>query len=392
MNKRNARLQYLLNLYMTGSISDKEKVELWGYLSNPIYELQIKHLLSEAFEDEVEKVELDEREQYELLQSIYNHDRIKSKKSSIRQLWPKIIAAAVITLVLFGVVLFYFPSNDRKFFPLAVNKNDANPGTAGATLTLANGKRIKLSTMENGQLAEEGGVKIKKTAKGEIIYEILDAAGNHQALHTLSTTNGETFQLTLPEGSKVWLNSASSLTYTTSIKKSGKRMVQLVGEAYFEIARDKSHPFIVKTASQEVEVLGTHFNINSYKDEPFTATTLLEGSVKVSSKVGNQILKPGEQSIINDRALRVHPVNVENTIDWKNGDFVLNNQNFKTALRKIGRWYDVEVIYDSSIPDDIESGGWISRKAKLSEVLKSIESTGQVRFRIENKKIYVSNH
>jgi ferric-dicitrate binding protein FerR (iron transport regulator) len=392
MNEKNARLQHLLNQYLAHSLSEVEKTELWGYINDPVYELQVKDVLSEAFEENTERNELTQTKQHELLRSIYKRDTTERKNSGTRQLWPHIAAAAAIGLILFSVAVFYFP--DRKSNPklTATYTSDVGPGKAGATLTLANGKKIKLSGTENGQLAEEAGVKIKKTADGQVIYEITAAGKGQHAFHTLSTANGETYQLSLPDGSKVWLNSASSLTYTTSLKESKKRMVRLTGEAYFEIARDKSHPFIVKTDRQEVEVLGTHFNVNSYSDEPFTATTLLEGSVKVSSDVGSQVLEPGEQSAIDGLTINVHSVNTEKVIDWKNGDFVLNNENFKTALRKIARWYDVEIIYDSSIPDDIESGGWISRKAKLSAVLKSIESTGQVRFRIEGKKIYVSTH
>jgi transmembrane sensor len=207
----------------------------------------------------------------------------------------------------------------------------------------------------------------------------------------LSTAKGETYQLRLADGSKVWLNAASSLTYTASLNGNGERRVKLDGEAYFEVAKDKNHPFIVETAKQQVQVLGTHFNINSYADEPMVTTTLLEGSVKVSHLTSHvsQLLKPGQQALNKNDHITVINANMEQVMDWKQGDFYLNHVDFKTAMRKIARWYNVDVVYDASVSDATESGGWISRNNKLSEVLQSIEAAGQVHFKVEGRKITV---
>lgn len=300
------------------------------------------------------------------------------------------VAAAVATVV-FGAGLFYY-SQERKSEPaqkVAVT-NDVPAGKVGATLTLANGKKIKLSDAVNGTLAEESGVLVTKSANGQLEYKIKGSDAGPNKLNTLSTANGETYKVRLPDGSLIYLNAASSLTYATSLKDHGRRVVRLTGEGYFEVSQDKTHPFVVETENQEVEVLGTHFNVNAYTDERAITTTLLEGSVKVSAGKKQQVIKPGEQVLNTKGHIQVAEVNVENIVDWKDGDFFLNRVNFKIAMRKIARWYNVEFVYDASVPDELESGGWISRKNNLSAVLKSIESSGQVHFKMEGNKVYVS--
>lgn len=313
------------------------------------------------------------------------------------RLWPRVAVAAAIALVLFAAGLFYFGG----WKPAASNKYqlaaDVNPGTTGATLVLNNGKRIRLNAANNGELAREAGVIITKRADGQILYET-KAAGNQKSIsrNTLHTNKGETFMVVLPDRSKVWLNSGSSLTYNTVIRDTNTRAVYLEGEAYFEIAKlngknGKRLPFLVITPKQEVEVLGTHFNINAYSDEPVISTALLEGSVKVSNGSGSKAvtLRPGELAINNGKNLEVTKTDLESIMDWQHGDFNLDKVDFKVSMRKIARWYNVEVIYDPSVPNGIETGGWISRKNKLSAVLKAIALSKQVKFRIQGRKVYV---
>ncbi|WP_316812189.1 FecR family protein [Pedobacter heparinus] len=306
------------------------------------------------------------------------------------KLWLRIaVAAAAIAALTLSVWLY--TSDHRESISGSPYANDIAPGKIGATLILDNGKKIRLNNAANGELAKEAGVEITKSADGQLIYEIKSSNAENNKMNTLSTAKGETYIVTLPDKSKVWLNAASSLTYAATLIQHGVRSVKLEGEGYFEISKDKAHPFVVESRGQEVEVLGTHFNVNAYADEPMIATTLLEGSVKVSADNKNQIIKPGEQAINNGNSIQVSKANIENITDWKAGDFSMNRVNFKTVMRKISRWYDVEVIYDPSFPEDIESGGWISRNNKLSVVLKLIESSGQVHFKVEGKKIYVHN-
>jgi ferric-dicitrate binding protein FerR (iron transport regulator) len=208
--------------------------------------------------------------------------------------------------------------------------------------------------------------------------------------NTLSTVPGQTYVVILPDQSKVWLNSASSLRYPASFASLKNRTVELQGEAYFEIAKDAKHPFIVKTGTQSVQVLGTHFNINSYTDEQAITTTLLEGLVRISSGKTERVLKVGEQAVNKNNQVSISKVNTDNITDWVNGDFYFDNMDFRAAMRKIGRWYDLDIVYDRSLPVDIEAGGWISRNNKLSTVLHLIEKSGQVHFKVEGKKLYIT--
>jgi len=303
--------------------------------------------------------------------------------------WKHVIAiAAVVTFVLSGIWFFKAMMVTDKAKSVAYGA-DIAPGRVGATLTLANGKKIRLSDAKNGELAKEAGITIHKSANGQLVYEIASEKGSAGHVNTLSTSKGETYKLRLPDGTQIWLNAASNLTYTTNLVRNGKRIVQLDGEAYFEVSKDKKHPFMVESNGQSVEVVGTHFNVNAYKDEPQIATTLLEGAVKVRVKEKVQLIHPGQQVVNDGKRLYVNKVNPEDITDWKEGDFFLNHVDFKTAMRKIARWYNVEIIYDVAVPDDLESGGWMSRRNNLSTVLKAIEGTGLARFRLEGKKVHV---
>lgn len=306
------------------------------------------------------------------------------------RLWQRFAAAvAAVALIVWGIYLFNYRQTGSVNYA-GLSEEDINPGKVGATLTLANGKKIRLGDALNGELAREAGVSVKKTAEGQLVYEIKQFGGQPGKINTLSTANGETYSITLPDKSKVWLNAASSLTYSTALNERGIRRVKLQGEAFFEVAKDKAHPFVVQAANQEVEVLGTQFNINSYSDEPVVATTLVEGAVKVRSGNRQQLMAPGEQLTNDGTALRIKKINPEDVMDWKNGDFNLDSLPFRLAMRKIARWYNLDVDYDQSVSDNMIAGGWISRQAKLSTILEGIQRAGQVRFKLEGRKLYVS--
>lgn len=313
-----------------------------------------------------------------------------TKRRSV-PLWARFgIAAAVSAMLISAGIWFYQSAQKDRITDQLAYANDVAPGKSGATLTLADGKKIRLTDAANGQLAQEAGVTITKTADGKLIYHLEDKGKENDQINTLSTVNGETYQLRLPDGSSVWLNAASSLSYPLSFANRQERRVVLHGEGYFEIAKDSKHPFVVQTDKQEVEVLGTHFNINAYPDEAVVATTLLEGSVRLVTGIKNQMLKPGEQAINDQGAIRIRKVDPNAVTDWKNDEFFLDKMDFRAAMRKIARWYNIEVIYNGSVPDNLEAGGWIPRNSSLSDVLRSIESTGQVHFKIDGRKLYVS--
>lgn len=317
--------------------------------------------------------------------------RLKSEEhlKPARKLWPKIAIAAAVASVIFGAGLFMYKSNQKENIEPTVYASDVAPGRQGATLKLSNGKTIRLADAANGQLAKEAGVVISKTADGQIVYEIQSSTSENK-INTISTANGETYVLRLPDGSRVWLNAASELTYSANLVQNGRRSVKLSGEGYFEVAKDAAHPFVVESSGQSVEVLGTHFNVNSYLDEKGVATTLVEGSIKVNTASGEKVIRPGEQALSNGNAIKVSAVNLDNITDWKDGDFNLDGLDFRVAMRKIARWYNVELIYDDAMPKSIQADGWISRDQKLSAVLDMIEKTGIVHFKIAGNKVYVT--
>jgi len=318
--------------------------------------------------------------------------RIKSDKRNVIR-WTISAAAAIIICI--GVGLYYFPE-ERISNPIVkrVTENEIIPGGNKAVLTLANGEKISLTDADNGTLAEQAGVKIVKTTDGQLVFTMLPDKQNDpnskNQYNTIETPNGGRYQVRLPDGSNVWLNAASKLIFPSSFISHKSRMVELNGEAYFEIAKDKEHPFIVKTYNQVVEVFGTEFNINSYVDEPDVKTTLLEGSIKVTENKGiDKILKPGQQSTLTSSGLKVENVDIDLAVAWKNNQFVFESDDIQYIMRMIARWYNVEVEYVGPIPKN-KFGGAVSRFENVSEVLKSLESTGRVKFKIEGRRILVS--
>lgn len=318
--------------------------------------------------------------------------RVKSDKRNVIR-WTISAAAAIIICI--GVGLYYFPE-ERISNPIVkrVTENEIIPGGNKAVLTLANGEKISLTDADNGTLAEQAGIKIVKTTDGQLVFTILSdkqqGPYDKNQYNTIETPKGGRYQVRLPDGSNVWLNAASKLTFPSSFITLKSRMVELSGEAYFEIAKDKEHPFIVKTYNQVVEVFGTQFNINSYVDEPNVKTTLLEGSIKVSENKGiDKILKPGQQSTITSSGLKVENVDIDLAVAWKNNQFVFESDDIQYIMRMIARWYNVEVEYVGAIPKN-KFGGAVSRFENVSEVLKSLESTGRVKFKIEGRRILVS--
>lgn len=321
----------------------------------------------------------------EICKDVISHQRNK------RSLWPRISIAATLATILLSAGIGFYKFSQKDFDNSQLTYiNDIGSGKQAATLTLGNGQRILIKDALAGNIANQSGVKISKTTDGQIIYQVANTKSGALEFNTLSTSRGEYIKVRLPDGSLVYLNSASSLSYASSLIERGNRVVKLLGEGYFEVSKDKEHPFVLQTGNQEIEVLGTHFNVMAYPDEPAIVTTLLEGSVKINSKTKQKILKPGEQAVNDGASIQISNVNADNVIDWKNNEFVFSGGDFRKTMRKIARWYDVEIFYDPSVPSDIQSWGYISRNSKISDVLKLIESTGQVHFKIEGRRITVT--
>lgn len=320
-------------------------------------------------------------------------DRLPIHEKSRRKLWPRIAGAAAVLLMLSAGLYFFNPVTHQPAL-LAQKEHTPQilPGGNKATLTLANGQEITLDGADNGQLAEQAGIIITKTKDGQLVYTVSDqdtpTAERQTAMNTIATPKGGQYQINLPDGTKVWLNAASSLRYPT-VFTGTERRVSLTGEAYFEVAKvQPAKPFSVNSPTQTVEVLGTHFNINSYADEQTVKTSLLEGSVKVTAQTGAVFLKPGQQAVLLGNQLNVNLSNTEEAIAWKNGMFSFKDADLQTVMRTVARWYDVEVSYEGNFPGR-QFSGEIHRNINLSEVL-DILSFFKVHFRIDGKKITVT--
>lgn len=318
--------------------------------------------------------------------------KVLPKRKSYKWLYA---AAAAISVVVLGVWFFKgeiasFPRNDE------VVIQNVSPGGNRATLTLADGKTIKLSDVTNGELAKEAGITIKKTADGQIIYEIASSSassrndGAEVRTNTIETPHGGQYTVVLPDGSKVWLNAASVMTYATSLNARGERRVDLRGEAYFQVAKDKAHPFIVKTGNQEIKVLGTEFNVTSYANEPAIKTTLLEGSVRIAGGTMQSpvVLKPGQQAENSGGRLKVISVDTREAVAWKSGEFIFNGEDIYSIMRKLSRWYGVEVEYQGDFKGKTFDA-YLSRKDDLQTILAKISYSQAVHFKINERRVTV---
>jgi transmembrane sensor len=375
---RTADYEKLLDQYKAGNCTEEEIafIESW-YL---VYQEGTLH----------EDLSLSDREAD--LGDVRTALDLEYPKPQVR-LWPRLLATAAAILIVFGAGLYFYMDKNNPTVPVYAN-DIPSKGKNTATLTLANGEKIELSEARIGKLADQAGIQISKTKDGQLIYEVKEEANaTANKWNTLSTAKGETYMVRLPDGTKVWLNNASALKYPATFSNLKKRSVELNGEAYFEVAKDQLHPFVVKTAEQEVEVLGTHFNINSYTDENSTRTTLLEGAVKVSLVNGilSKVIKPGEEVLNIQQQLQVRPANLKDAVAWKSGYFRFNNENLESIMRQVSRWYDVDVAYEGNRNELVALTFWgiVSKEKNVSEVLKMIERAEKVKFKINGRTITV---
>jgi transmembrane sensor len=316
------------------------------------------------------------------------------------KLWKRIAVAAGIVGVLFVAGYWLMKdktTDDPSTIAQGEKTNDVKaPDKNRAQIKLADGTIVYLDSAGNGQLALQGNVKLVKNANGEIVYEATDDEPQTWVQYnTLFNPRGSKVQpLLLDDGTKVWLNSESSITYPTAFVTS-ERKVEITGEAYFEVAKNASKKFYVTGAGVTTEVLGTHFNVNTFRDEGVVRVTLLEGSVEVKSKVGSgksKVIKPGEQavSLLSGELSVNKDVDVEEVMAWKNGLFQFNRANIVMIMRQVERWYDVEVVFEQNDLKEKDFTGGIGRAENVSEVLKMLERTGVLHFKVEGRKIIVS--
>jgi len=395
-------IRSLFEKYISGTSSSPELEEL-----GDITDQYSNDELADILEPLAMKMEGDPNfrlEEWEsVIRSILEHPPLRKARIISWRSWYRVAAAAAIILMLVTAGYLLFNKNTVKQVAKTATpalKNDvAAPSGNKAVITLANGKQITLDSARNGTLVREGNVAVEKLADGEIAYNALQQSQGEIQYNTLTNPRGsKVISLTLSDGTKVWLNSGSSLKYPTAFA-ANERNVEITGEAYFEVTHNATMPFKVKKGTAEVSVLGTHFNVNAYDDEPTLSVTLLQGSVKVSIGSRSVIIKPGQQATaINPLAIRPtqgrekglpvnSEVNLEQVMAWKNGLFVMNKTSIGTIMRQIARWYDVDVTYTSGIPAGRISGD-IPRTMDLSKVLEVMELSG-VRFTISGRKLIV---
>jgi transmembrane sensor len=401
------RLRYLYQRFNERTATDAEVEEFSAALSDPAVEHVVKSIIDNTWDTMSPMYTFPVAS--DRSQEIY--DQITKEQVPVfnkRRTWARIAVAAAAATIIFGAGLFYFNAADKAIESKQVKyTTDIKPGIIGATLTLANGKKISLGDAAKGEITKEAGIRVTKTTDGELVYEILSQTpsghpnpslpgnkGDQSTLttyNTLTTAKGETYILTLPDHSKVWMNAASSLTYAASLNEHGMRRVKLSGEAYFQVAKDKAHPFIVESKNQQVEVLGTHFNISAYNDEPAVKTTLVEGSVKITVNSINKVLKPNQQAlVVGAEAIEVSDIEAEYAVAWKNGFFLFNSERLENIMIKISRWYNVEIEYTDPALKSETFIGTISRFEKVSKVLNMLERTDVASFKIVGNKIIIN--
>lgn len=380
------RITYLFDRYISGACTPAEKQELAVLGLMPENQAALDALLAAHWE----RTGLSEAmpgEGQAILAAILGPADPAGKPAILRLHWKKLAVAASILLILGlgGYFLFFNKTGRQNDVVKTEPAPDVEaPKITKATITLADGRTISVDSLNT---LTQSNVQLSKTADGKIVY-----SGNavDVVYNTLTNPRGSTvIDMSLADGSHIWLNAGSSVTYPVAFTGSERR-VSITGEAYFEVSHDPARPFFVSKGELSVKVLGTHFNVNAYDDESDMKVTLLEGSVEVSNNYGSAIIKPGEQARItsNLKPQTLKGIDVEAVMAWKNNKFIFNSADIRTIGRQLEKWYDVEFIYVSEITDHFT--GIISRSVNASDVFSMLQKTGTMNVRIENKKVYIS--
>lgn len=335
--------------------------------------------------------------------------KVAKKKDMTHKLIAGFSSVAAVVAILLGFSWFFL-----KPTPAPENTNVTEVFTDRTTLTLGNGKNIGLDEGKTGVVFASNQLKYNDGSKVEAVYE-------GKQLVTLNTPKGGLYQVVLPDGTKAWLNAASHLKFPSTFTGAMKRRVELTGEAYFEVAKDKKHPFIVASKGQEIEVLGTHFNVTAYGNDGNIKTTLLEGSVRVTPfqkadkriagadpatidplwaiearadayvQAGDAVvLKPNQQAVLTGKNIAVKAVEAEDAVAWRQGEYIFRNMPLESVMQVIARWYDVDVVYQNKTVGDALLGGSVLKAENVSDVLKTLELTANVHFKVEGRRITVT--
>ncbi|MBS0028196.1 FecR family protein [Chitinophaga sp. 22321] len=391
MMQRPDRPAWLFKQYVSGKCTEAETEEFFRYAADPAYKDTLDTLVYLYLEELSISGNMPPIDWDYMYNRIVSPPRVKPIRN---QLWRRLAVASSLLLVLSAAAwLLWRSSVSLPQMGTTQAQHKVAPGGQHALLTLSDGTVIPLDSAANGTLARQGNVNILKLDSGRLAYSAAASKTvDAPTFNILTTPRGGQFRVILPDGSRVWLNAASSIRFpTTFIGK--ERRVELSGEAYFEVEEDNNMPFIVGLNGEgQVLVLGTHFNINAYNDEGLQKTTLLEGAVLVTAGGHRQMLRPGEQAQVQpanaSAGITVRQTDVEEVLAWKNGYFQFNQADLRAVMRQLARWYDVEISYEGSVPES-KFWGDISREANITDVLKVLEKSG-VHFRLEGKKIIVT--
>lgn len=400
MPDNEARYRQLLEDYLNNNCTPQQAEELFDFLREDLSGKELLQQMQQEFAKAMQS-----KKTISTVQSDAMRNRLIQAISPARVL-PLYkrpffrVAIAVIAIILAGG-FFLMRSNLRKEKPVLskanLPKNDITPGGNKAVLTLGDGSTIVLDSAQNGSLAQQGNTQIQKITNGLLSYANSEKSSPGEVVYnTLTTPKGGRYQVSLPDGTLAWLNAASSIRFPTEFAATERR-VEISGEVYFEVAHVISPkngqriPFIVKKSTDDIEVrvLGTHFNVNAYDDEASVKITLLEGSIDVAYANLHSLLKPGEQATLNNKSIGIaKDADINEVMAWKNGWFYFEDADIKKIMRQVEKWYNVDVKYDTDIKSAFSAE--ISRDVNVSKLLKILELTGLVHFKIENNMITVT--
>lgn len=385
----NSRIVYLVTGYLNDTLTELETNELQELLLNDENGEAVAASFRELLLQSPPAADYQPRQWENLVNRILENAHSDYEEAPVISLEPGrkyrwIRAAAASFILLAGIGIYFFMTSKKENNALAGNRPvEVQPGRQGALLTLADGSQVLLDTIQNGVVALQGGATAK-VVNGSLYY---DGKGDEIVYNTMSTPIGRQFQLTLPDGTRVWLNAASSIRYPT-VFKGAERKVEVTGESYFEVARNTKMPFRVNVGNKaEVEVLGTDFNINGYSNEASLNTTLIEGSVRMKQGREAVIIKPGEQAQFNGKIRIEKEVDLEKVVAWKNGLFNFKGSKLEEVMRQLERWYGIEVVYENGIPD-ITLGGEMSKDIPLKGLMVVLQKLN-MQYRLEGKKLII---
>lgn len=375
MQQRKERLAYLMDVYTNHRATVQEEQELMEWLQEAQEDAELQTYVKELwnlYADVETQKEVNWDQMFDRV--VQQETDIPVRNISARN-WYRIAAAAAVLILLSGAAWWLLKPVESKNVKeqLALTPADAIAPGNKAVVALADGREVSLDSLQQGLLAQQGNVRLVKNKEGELSYEMFGNGVAPLQFNTLINPRGsKVISMVLADGSRVWLNSGSSIKYPVAFA-TDERKVEVNGEAYFEITQNSKQSFKVTRGNMTVQVLGTHFNVNAYDDEEDIKVTLLSGSVKVSSGKASELLKPGQQASVQNERMNVKNVAVDEVMSWRDGIFLLENTDFATLMRQISRWYNVKIVYESTVPKVVYGGG-VSKDKPLSQIIQILES------------------